>query len=304
MVTLTTDPEPDTESLELEGETKVSGYAASEPSRPARLVAHGLLITVSLIAISPFIWGFFTSLKPEAEIFATIYQIIPSEPTLENYVLVWVEQPLDRWIMNSLIISTGIVFLTLLLDTMAGYALAKGRFRGRSMFFTLVIGTLVIPPQVVLVPLFVQMNWIGWGDTYWAIIVLFVANPFGTFMMRQFFLTVPDSLIDAARMDGCNTFQIYTRIMLPMAKPALASLAVFTFIFAWGAFLWPLIIINDSAMFPLQVGIALLTGPYTSQWGQLLAAAILAALPVLTAYLLAQRTFMEGIALSGGKGAQ
>jgi len=297
-VTLTT--EPDTESLELEGEAKVGGYAVSKRSRWPKIAAHTILIIAVFVFVSPFIWAFFTSLKPEAEIFASIYQIIPENPTFENYAKVWVEQPLDRWVMNSLVISTGIVFFTLLLDTMAGYALAKGRFRGRAITFTLVIGTLVIPPQVVLVPLFIEMNWIGWGNTYWAIMVLFIANPFGTFMMRQFFMTVPDSLIDAARMDGCNTFEIYTRIMLPMAKPALASLTVFTFIFAWGAFLWPLIIISDGSMFPLQVGIALLTGPYTSQWGQLLAAAIMAALPVLTAYLLAQKTFMEGIALSGG----
>lgn len=298
MVPLSTEPE--TESLELESEAKVGGYAVSRRSRWPRIVAHVILLASVFVFVSPFVWAFFTSLKPEAQILASITQIIPANPTFENYALVWSEQPLDRWVMNSLIISTGIVFFTLLVDTMAGYALAKGRFRGRSITFTLVIGTLVIPPQVVLVPLFIEMNWIGWGNTYWAIMILFIANPFGTFMMRQFFMTIPDSLIDAARMDGCNTFQIYTRIMLPMAKPALASLTVFTFIFAWGAFLWPLIIINDGAMFPLQVGIALLTGPYTANWGQLLAAAIMAALPVLTAYLLAQQSFMEGIALSGG----
>jgi multiple sugar transport system permease protein len=298
VVTLTTEPE--TEGLELESETRVGGYEATQRKRWPRYLAHVILIIAVFVFVSPFVWAFFTSLKPEAEIFASIYQIIPENPTGENYVQVWTEQPLDRWVMNSLIISTGIVFFTVLLDTLAGYALAKGQFRGRNITLTLVIGTLVIPPQVVLVPLFLEMNWIGWGNTYWAIMILFIANPFGTFMMRQFFMTIPDSLLDAARMDGCNTLEIYTRIMLPMAKPALASLTVFTFIFAWGAFLWPLIIVNDGAMFPLQVGIALLTGPYTSNWGQLLAAAIMAAVPVLTAYLLAQQTFMEGIALSGG----
>ena len=297
-MTLTTEPE--TEGLEIEADTTVGGYEATQRKRWPRYLAHAILIGAVFVFVSPFVWAFFTSLKPESEIFATIYQIIPSEPTAQNYVQVWTEQPLDRWVMNSLVISTGIVFFTVLLDTLAGFALAKGRFRGRGVTLTLVIGTLVIPPQVVLVPLFIEMNWLGWGNTYWAIMILFIANPFGTFMMRQFFMTISDSLIDAARMDGCNTLEIYTRIMLPMAKPALASLTVFTFIFAWGAFLWPLIIVNDGSMFPLQVGIALLTGPYTSNWGQLLAAAIMAAVPVLTAYLLAQQTFMEGIALSGG----
>ncbi|MFB6075287.1 MAG: carbohydrate ABC transporter permease [Haloarculaceae archaeon] len=291
------------EGLEIEKERGVSGYEQAKGRQWPRYLAHAILIIASLIAFLPFFWGLMTSLKPESQIFATIYQIIPAHPTLENYVFVWVNQPLDRWVMNSLVLSVAIVFLTLLLDTLAGYALAKGRFRGKGLLFTLVIGTLVIPPQVLLVPLYLEVNAINWGGTYWAIIVLFIANPFGTFFMRQFFLTIPDSLMEAARIDGCNTLEIYTRIMLPMAKPALSSLTVFTFIFAWSAFLWPLIIINDHAMFPLQVGIALLTGPYTNQWGQLLAASIMAAVPVITAYLLAQRTFMEGIALTGNKGA-
>ncbi|RYJ08733.1 carbohydrate ABC transporter permease [Halogeometricum borinquense] len=257
---------------------------------------------MSAVAVFPFVWAFLTSLKPEDKIFTTITQIIPTDPTLINYVNMWLQNPLDRWVLNSLVLAVGVVFFTLLLDTLAGYALAKGDFKGKSIIYTLVIGTLVIPPQVVLVPLYLEMTMLNWSNTYWAIMVLYIANPFGTFMMRQFFLGVPDSLIEAARMDGCSTFQIYTRIMLPLAKPALSSLGVFTFIFVWGSFLWPLIILNDAAMFPLQVGIGLLTGRYSSQWGQLLAAVIIAALPVMVAYLLAQRTFMKGIALSGGKG--
>nr|WP_241432330.1 carbohydrate ABC transporter permease [Halogeometricum borinquense] len=268
----------------------------------AKVVAHAILLFMSAVAVFPFVWAFLTSLKPEDKIFTTITQIIPTDPTLINYVNMWLQNPLDRWVLNSLVLAVGVVFFTLLLDTLAGYALAKGDFKGKSIIYTLVIGTLVIPPQVVLVPLYLEMTMLNWSNTYWAIMVLYIANPFGTFMMRQFFLGVPDSLIEAARMDGCSTFQIYTRIMLPLAKPALSSLGVFTFIFVWGSFLWPLIILNDAAMFPLQVGIGLLTGRYSSQWGQLLAAVIIAALPVMVAYLLAQRTFMKGIALSGGKG--
>lgn len=267
-----------------------------------RAAAHLILLLASAIAIAPFAWALLTSLKAPDQIFATVTQLVPREPTAENYLTVLRDQPFDRWVLNSLIITVGAVFLTLFVDSIAGFALAKGNFPGRSMLFALVLGTLVIPPQVVMVPLYLQLQWIDWHNTYWGIMVLFVANPFGTFMMRQFFLGVPDDLIEAARMDGCNTFHIFTRIMLPMAKPALSSLAVFTFIFTWGGFLWPLIVTDSTAMFPLQVGIGLLSGPYTQQWGPLLAASLLAALPVLVAYLLAQRTFMEGIALTGSKG--
>ncbi|WP_416840416.1 carbohydrate ABC transporter permease [Haloferax sp. DFSO52] len=267
-----------------------------------RVGSHAILIIASLIAITPFVWAFMTSLKQPDAIFTTVSQLVPANPTVENYVTVWVENPFDRWVFNSLILTVGAVFVTLLLDSLAGYALAKGNFVGRSLVFTAVLGTLVIPPQVVMVPLYIEMQWLDWHNTYWAMMALYVANPFGTYLMRQFFLGIPDDLLEAARMDGCSTIQIYTRIMLPMAKPALSSLAIFTFVFTWGGFLWPLVITNETAMFPLQVGIGLLSGPYTQQWGPLLAASLLAAFPVLMAYLLAQRSFMEGITLSGRKG--
>ncbi len=269
----------------------------------SRAMIHLILIVASLIAIGPFVWALLTSLKEPGTIFTTINVLVPKNPTLENYMAIWVEHPFDRWVMNSLIITTGAVFMSLFLDSLAGFALAKGDFRGKGTVFTLVLGTLVIPPQAILVPLFLEMQWLNWQNTYWAMMVIIIAGPFGTFMMRQFYVSIPDSLIEAARMDGCNTFQTYLRIMLPMGKPALSSLAVFKFTFMWGAFLWPLIISDDTAMFPLQVGLGLLRGQYgTAAWGQILAAALMGALPVLAAYMFAQRTFMEGIALSGGKG--
>lgn len=265
-----------------------------------RLIVHGILVFASLLAIAPFLWALGMSFQSLAEISASPLNPIPQNFTLENYASLWYDHPFDRWILNSLIITVGATFVTLLFDSLAGFALAKGRFVGRNFLFYLVIGTLVIPPQVILVPLYLNMQSIDWGNTYWAIMVLWIAGPFGTFMMRQFFLSIPDSVIEAARMDGCSLFDIYLRIALPMGKPALSSLAIFLFIFTWSAFLWPLIILDSSSMFPLQVGIGLLTGPYTQDWGVLMAASILAAAPLITAYLFAQREFMEGIALTGG----
>lgn len=268
-----------------------------------RSLIHLTLLTLSAIMVGPFVWALLTSITPPNEIFTTVRNPIPADPTIENYVNLWENHPFDRWILNSLIITTGAVFFSLLFDSLAGFVLAKGEFRGRYAVYLLVIGTLVIPPQTVIVPLYVMMGWIGWLNTYWAMMIIVVAGPFGTFMMRQFYVTVPDSMLEAARMDGCNTLQIYLRIMLPMGKPALASLAVFKFVFMWGAFLWPLIVADRSAMFPVQVGIGLLSGQYgQTLWGEVLAASLLTALPVIVAYAFAQRTFMEGIALSGGKG--
>lgn len=289
--------------LDLGGEDRTgTGRAAGTGQYIVKALAHGILIVASALAIIPFAYALMTSLKPEEKIFSTMAQIIPAEPTVMNYVNIWMQNPLDRWIFNSLLLSAGVVFFTLLLDSLAGYALAKGDFKGQRFVYLLVVGTLIVPPQAIVVPLYIEMSQFKLVNTYWAVMFLYIANPFGVFMMRQFFLSVPDSYLEAARMDGCSTLQIYTRIMLPMAKPALSSLAVFTFTFIWGAFLWPLIILSDSAMYPLQVGLAGLTGQYSSQWGQLMAAAIIAALPVITAYLLAQKTFMEGIALTGSKG--
>lgn len=294
------------EGLDLSGETTIR-ESRTRSEMIARLLGHGILLLASVIAIFPFAFAFVTSLKQPGQVFAVVASfadLFPDDPTFANYVLVWTQQPLDRWFFNSLIVAVGVVWTTLVLDTLVGYALSKGEFRGRDYLFLVVVGLLVIPPQAVLVPLFIEMQQLGWVNTYWGILAPFLASPFGAFYMRQYFMSIPDSLLESARMDGCSQFQILTRIMLPMSKPALSSLAVFQFIFAWGAFLWPLVVTGKDSMFVLQVGLAFLTGRYSQNaFGQLLAATMLAALPVLVAYLLAQRTFIEGIALTGAKGA-
>ncbi|WP_227379457.1 carbohydrate ABC transporter permease [Haladaptatus halobius] len=271
-----------------------------------RLIAHSILTIASIIALFPFAFAIVTSSKRPGNVFTVVSSfadLFPKAPTILNYYMVWMQQPLDRWFFNTLIVAVGVVGLTLLLDSLIGFALAKGEFVGKRVLYLSVIGLLIIPFQVTMVPLYVQMSAIGWVNTYWGIIVPFLASPFGAFYMRQYFLTIPDSLLESARMDGCSNLQIFTRIMLPMSKPALSSLAVFQFIFSWGAFLWPLVITGKDSMFVLQVGLAFLTGRYSQNaYGQVLAATILAALPVIVAYLLAQRTFIEGIALTGAKG--
>lgn len=278
----------------------IDSIRTSENNREVAVIYVVLLLS-AVVFLFPIIWGVLTSFRPPSQIRSAPGVIIPLAPTLENHINVWLGTPFDRWILNSLIISAGGVSITLFFDSLAGFALAKGRFRGRRMLFLIIIGTLIIPSQAIVVPLYVLVQDFGLQNTYWGVIVVAVAGPFGTFMMRQFFTTIPDDLIDSARMDGCSHWEIYTRIALPMSKPALSSLTVFLFIFSWGSFLWPLIILNDTSMFPIQVGLGLLQGQYVSQIGQSIAAAVIAAAPVFIAYLLAQGTFMDGITMGGAK---
>lgn len=274
---------------------------AIENKREAAVI-YAILLTAAVVFLFPIVWGLLASFRPPSQIRSAPGIIIPLSPTLENHINVWMGTPFDRWILNSLVISAGGVFITLFFDSLAGFTLAKGRFKGRRLLFLVIIGTLIIPSQAIVVPLYIVTQDLGLQNTYWGVIVVAVAGPFGTFMMRQFFTSISDDLIDSARMDGCSHWEIYTRIALPMSKPALSSLAVFLFIFSWGSFLWPLIILNDASMFPIQVGLGLLEGQYVSQIGQSIAAAVIAASPVFIAYLLAQRTFMEGITMGGAKG--
>lgn len=295
----------DTDELDLTG-GDTSERAGQQRNRLPRLVGHIVLAVASLVALFPFMFAIATSMKQPGNVVTVVtglLDLLPDAPTMANYYMVWTQQPLDRWFFNTLIVSFGVVSITLLFDSLVGFALAKGEFVGKRALYLAVIGLLIVPFQVTMVPLYVEMSAIGWVNTYWGIIVPFLASPFGAFYMRQYFLTIPDSLLESARMDGCSNLQVFTRIMLPMSKPALSSLAVFQFIFAWGAFLWPLVVTGKDSMFVLQVGLAFLTGRYTENaYGQVLAATILAALPVIVAYLLAQRTFIEGIALTGAKG--
>lgn len=295
----------ESDALDLTGGETVE-QAGQERDLLPRLIAHAILAFAGALALFPFVFALLTSFKQPGNVIAVVTRFVdlfPEAPTLLNYYMVWMEQPLDRWFFNTLVVAVGVVGITLLLDSLVGFALAKGEFVGKRVLYLAVIGLLIIPFQVTMVPLYVEMSEFGWVNTYWGILVPFLASPFGAFYMRQYFLTIPDSLLESARMDGCSNLQIFTRIMLPMSKPALSSLAVFQFIFSWGAFLWPLVVTGQDSMFVLQVGLAFLTGRYTQNaYGQVLAATILAALPVVVAYLLAQRTFIEGIALTGAKG--
>ena len=265
------------------------------------VVTFIILAVLALMIVFPFIWMLFTSLKPESEIAVFPPQLLPKTWTLENYADVWTRIPFARLFLNSIAFAGGVTVISLLLDSMSAYALARLDFPGRTVVFYVVLIALMLPFQVMFVPLSVTVHDLHLLNSYGGLIIPRVTIAFGIFMLRQFFLTIPKELDEAARIDGCNEFSIYWRIILPLSGPALATLAVFHFMYNWNDFLWPLLITSSLEMRTLPAGLALFVGSHVVEYGVVMAGAILALLPLLIAFLFAQRYFIQGIAMTGIK---
>jgi multiple sugar transport system permease protein len=247
--------------------------------------------------------------KPTADIVRVPPEWIPWPATAEHYHEVLLSSSrtarIGRAFLNSTIVAIGTVALVLLTSAMAAYPLARMTFPGRDLVFAIIVGSLMVPNAVLLVPQYVLTQRLGWLSTYQGMIVPEAATTFafGVFLLRQFFVTMPGELEDAARIDGANAWQVFTRVVLPLSQPVLAALAIFTFRSAWNDFLWPLIAVNRPDMFPLPVALALLRGAYASEsYGPIMAGAALSALPLLLVFLVANRRIVEGVRLSGLKG--
>jgi len=253
--------------------------------------------------VLPFLWMVSTSLKTESDAFAWPPELLPLPARWENYLDAWQIAPFARFFFNSTVVSVTVTVVSLGLSAMAGFAFAKYRFRGRELLFLAVLATMMVPFQVRMIPTFLILKQLHWLDTYAGLTVPGFASAFGIFFMRQFMLTIPDDFLDAARIDGCSELRIWSRIMLPLCKPALATLAVFTFMGAWNDFMGPLMVVKSDEMRTLPLAIsALSAGHYVMSWPLLMAGATLVILPVLLAFLLAQRHFTESIVMSGIKG--
>ena len=281
---------------------------------PRRHDAQGLLLAAALGALAvlwllPVVWVVVTSLKPTANIIRVPPEWVPWPATLEHYVEVLFSSSrtarIGRAFVNSLVVSLGTVILVVGTSALAAYPLARMRFPGKTVVFSVIIGSLMIPNAVVLVPQYVLVQRLGWLSTYQGLIVpeAAVTFAFGVFLLRQFFLTIPHELEDAALIDGANAWQVFSRIVVPLSQPVLAALGIFAFRSAWNDFLWPLIAVNKAEMFPLPVALALLRGAYSSEsYGPIMAGAALSALPLLIVFLIANRRIVEGVRLSGLKG--
>ncbi len=268
-----------------------------------RLLIEALVLAGALLILAPVAIMAFTSLKPDAEIIH-FESVLPQQATLDNYreILLNPEEiPLLRWLFNSLFISVSVTMLVLVVDTMAAYALTRLRLPGAKVVFAVIIAMLMVPGQIMLVPMYLILNALGWLDTALALIVPAGAGVFGVFLLRQFFLGIPADLEDAAAIDGCTRMGILVRIIVPLAKPALATLAIFTFMGAWNDFMGPLVFLDNVDKYTLPVGIALFQTSYYAEYGITLAAACLATTPALLVFVFFQRYIIEGIALTGLK---
>jgi multiple sugar transport system permease protein len=249
----------------------------------------------------PFAWMLGTSFKPESDVFGYPLRLQPTHPTLSNYTAIWRELPFTRLVLNSVVFAGGVTIFSVFFDSLAAYALARLRFPGRTIAFYLVLATLMVPFQVTLVPLFQLVFRLHWLNTYQGLIIPRATSAFGIFLLRQFFVSIPRELDEAARIDGASEWHIYRRIMLPLAKPALATLAVFYFMNNWNDFLWPLVITTGTNHENLPAGLTLFSGQYVIQHGVLMAGATISLLPLAVAFLLAQRYFVRGVATTGIK---
>ncbi|MGV3010750.1 carbohydrate ABC transporter permease [Streptococcus thoraltensis] len=259
-----------------------------------------MLVVVFLIAF-PFLWLIVSSFKFEKDIIAYPPRFFADKYTFENYVKVWTAIPLLNYIKNTAIFAGGVVITSVFFDSLAGYAFARMNFKGKNILFYFVLLTMMIPFQVFMIPLFLEVNALNMIDTYPGLIIPRMTTAFGIFMMRSFFITIPKDLEEAARVDGLNEIKIFTQIMLPLSKPTMLSLGIFTLMNSWNDLLYPLILTSNSSMRTLPSGLALFSGQNISFYGPVMAGTVVSMLPLLIVYVFAQKYFVQGTVMSGLK---
>lgn len=265
--------------------------------RWSRLALHAILIGFSVLMVAPFFAMLLVSLVPQQSFMAREFGL--DQWSLNNYRETFRLVPFGRYYLNSAIVSVTVTLLQILISSLAAFAFARLRFRGRDAIFLLYLATLMIPFPVTLIPNFLIVKNLGWYDTYRALIVPALFSVFSTFLLRQYYRTLPMDLDEAARMDGASSFRIWAQIVLPLSGPVLAALATFVFQGVWNDFLWPLVVTTSENMRTIPVGLAAFVGQYSTAWGLLMAGAVIALLPVLLIYIVAQKWFVQGITLSG-----
>ena len=270
--------------------------------RLAAPVVNGLLVGLMAVSLFPLLWMLSVSLMPAGAASALPPPLLPDAPTLDNYRELFSRAGLLRYLANSLLLAAAVTVLSLVLNTMAGYAFAKLAFSGRERIFKLLIGALVIPGQVAMMPLFLMLKEMGLVNSYGGIVVPAMAGIFGIYLVRQYARTIPDELIEAARVDGAGELRIFAVVVVPLLRPVLASLAVFTFLGCWNDFMWPLIVLTDEELQTLPVALAALSREHVQDNELMMAGSVVTVLPVLVLFLLLQRHYIQGLLLGGVKG--
>ncbi|WHO75406.1 carbohydrate ABC transporter permease [Rhizobium sp. BT03] len=266
------------------------------------VLVYAIVITVTVVMLMPFAWMLSASLKLTRDVFAFPIEWIPSQPQWQNYVDIWTKIPLALFIYNTSKLTIIVTLLQLLTSSFAAYAFAKLNFPYKNTLFLGYIATIAMPWQVYMVPQFLLMREFGLNNTHLALICLQAFTAFGVFLMRQFYMSIPTELCEAARIDGMNEYQIWARIMLPLSKPALSTLTIFTFVSTWNDFLGPMIYLTKTELKTVQIGLRMFISQYSAEYGLIMAASVVALIPVLVVFLALQRFFVEGIASTGLKG--
>lgn len=262
-------------------------------------ISQVFVVLAAVVTLIPFIWMMSTALKPASEVFSNPPALVGSSIEWGNFAAAWNYLPFGRFMLNGLIVSGIGTLIVVLTSAMAAYAFSRLKWRGRDGTFLIYLGTLMVPQEVLIVPMFILMRNLGWVNSYQALIIPWAFTAFGTFLLRQFFLTLPDELEEASRIDGASRWTSFTRIILPLATPALGTLAVFTFIGYWNSFLWPLLIVSDVNMATVPLGLNMFLGQTGNQWNLLMAASTISVIPSAIIVIALQRYLVSGIALSG-----
>lgn len=277
--------------------------SASRNRKIAKIFLYAILILITFLMIMPFLWMLSASIKSNTEVFQmTPFRWIPEVPKWDNYLKIWTKIPLAKFIGNTVFLTIVVTFLQLLTSSFAAYAFAKLEFKHKNGLFLAYIATIAMPWQVYMVPQFIMMRNMGLNDTLLAMICLQAFSAFGVFMMKQFYSGIPDALCEAARIDGMSEYRIYSTIMLPLSKPALSTLTIFTFVNTWNDYLGPLIYLKTESKKTIQLGLRMFIGQYSAEYGLIMAGSIITLIPVLIVFLCLQKYFVEGIAATGVKG--
>lgn len=271
-------------------------------TRKALLWAKSTVVFIAaLVFILPIIWILISSFKTSQELFSWPPTILPNSATFQNYIAAFQKGNFAVYFRNSFFVAAMATLITLAINSMAGFALAKYRFPGNQFIFFMFIATLMIPLEVIMVPIFIVLRSVGLYNTLWGIIIPPAATPTGVFLVRQYMMTVPTELMESARIDGASEWRIFSRIMLPLAKPVLVALTIFSFMWRWNDFIWPFVVISTERKYTIQIAIANFVGQFSVDWNSLLAMNIVAMIPVLAVFLFFQRYFVQGIAMTGIK---
>jgi multiple sugar transport system permease protein len=271
-------------------------------ARLSTLALHAALVLGALVTLAPLLWMVSASFMSPGESNSFPPRLLPGVPTLQNYVDLFTRLNLARYLMNSALVAVSATLISLVINSMAGYAFAKLRFAGRERVFRTLLAALVIPGQVGMLPLFLLLKSMGLVNTMAGVVVPFMAGIFGIFMIRQYALSIPEDLLDAARVDGAGEYRIFWNIVIPVLQPILVTLAVFTFLSAWNDFMWPLIVLSDDAKYTLPVALASLSGEHVQDTGLMMAGSVLTVLPVVALFIVLQRAYIRGVMMGSVKG--